>query len=74
MFVRNLEEVELDEPLEEIGLKELFDKHGKVISKDGKSENLKVDFTFWVTSTQKNNFGVVSLNLKCVVISLKPIT
>ncbi len=34
IFVRNLEEAELDEPLEEIGLKGLFDEHGKITAKE----------------------------------------
>jgi len=34
IFVRNLEEAELDKPLEEIGLKGLFDEYGKITAKE----------------------------------------
>jgi len=34
IFVRNLEKEELDEPLEEIGLKGLFDEHGRISAKE----------------------------------------
>lgn len=34
IFIRNLNPVELDEPLEEIGLKGLFDEHGRISAKE----------------------------------------